>query len=381
MSDWVGTWMTAHAFGWTDTGLENQTLRQVVRVTLGGERLRLTFSNRFGNSPLKIGRVQVGLTLSGADLVSGSNQQVTFHGGFQAEVPAGETLKSDPLDFPVAGLTELAVSIHLPGWVGKIDTHGDAHREQYVSVEGDHTTAEVFPTGRTVGNWHLLSGIEVWSAGAAVVAFGDSITDGSCTDPGSYGRWTDLLAEKFISAGLPLSVLNAGISGNRILHDNPEWFGRRAMVRMDWDVLEQRGVSHVIWLEGINDLMHPGAFAPASETVTAQQIIDAFSEGITRFHQHGIRVALGTLLPFKGWVSYSEEAENKRQQINHWIRTSGGPDHILDFDRWVQDPSETQKLLEVFDIGDHLHPSNSGFLRMAEGIDLDFFTQRAADLA
>ncbi|GEM48410.1 hypothetical protein DC3_40450 [Deinococcus cellulosilyticus NBRC 106333 = KACC 11606] len=187
--------------------------------------------------------------------------------------------------------------------------------------------------------------------------------------------------QKHSSLRASLSILNAGISGNRILHDNPEWFGRRAKVRMDWDVLEQRGVSHVIWLEGINDLMHPGAFAPVSETVTAQQIIGAFTEGIARFHQHGIQVALGTILPFKGWVAYSEEAENKRQQINHWIRTSGVPDHVLDFDRMVQDPSDPQKVLEVYDIGDHLHPNNRGFLKMAEGIDLGFFTQVAADLA
>jgi lysophospholipase L1-like esterase len=292
------------------------------------------------------------------------------------------------LDVPA--MSNLAVSIHLPRRTVAATVHGSAFQTNYLAA-GNTTRATDLPGATTTTSWHFLSGISVAASprSAAVVTLGDSITDGAITTVDANHRWPDYLAGRLQShPGLRhLGVLNKGIGGNRLLYDGntrPDTpfagigplFGDSALSRFDRDVLAQPGARYVIVLLGINDIGQPTSLAPPAEAVTAEQMIAGFRQLTARAHERGLRIYGATMTPFQGTTIagyYSEANEAKRRAVNHWIRTSGEYDAIIDFDRAVRDPAQPLRMLARYDSGDHLHPNDAGMQAMADAIPLHLF--------
>ena len=382
-SGWVGTWAASpqpptDLFGPTDfsvEGFSQQTVRQVVHTSAGGSSLLLRFSNAFGDRPVRLGPVTVGLDAGGARVVPGTVRSVTFGGSRQAVIPRGAEFYSDPVSLATGAGSNLSVSIHLPERTGPATYHALAQQTNFVA-DGDRaaqTGAAGFTT-RT-GNWYFLDGIDVrGTARATVVAVGDSITDGFGSTPNANNRWPDLLGERLrAEPGNRLSVVDAGISGNRVLNDSP-CFGRNLLERLDRDVLGQEGVKTVILLEGINDIgfsQTPNAGCTRPNTdVTAAQIIAGYRQVITRAHLHGLRVLGGTLTPFRGAAYWSPAAETERETVNRFIRNSGEFDGVVDFATAIADPAHPLRMAPGYDSGDHLHPNDAGYAAMAAAVDL-----------
>ena len=380
---WVGTWAsvpTATPATATPT-LTDETIRQVVHTSVGGGELRLRLTNEFGETALHLGEVHVARRTTGTSIDPRTDRRVTFGGDSSPMIPAGAPLVSDPVRLPVPARSDLVVSIHVPGPTPVTSLHNFAYQENVVAA-GD-VTDDPTVTGRTVTAWYFLSSVSVRTTdrhATAVVALGDSITNGAETDVGANHRWPDLLANRLHGKG----TLNLGVAGNRLLHDpNPPpgsgaenfaaFFGESALRRFDRDVLAQPGVEHVIVLLGVNDLGHPGTVAPETETVSAEEIINAHRQLITRARAAKVKIIGGTILPFKNDTLgfYSPENEAKRQAVNRWIRTSGEYDGVIDFDRALRDPADPQKLRAPYDSGDHLHPNDAGMAAMAAAIPLN----------
>ena len=387
---WVSAWSAAvHApLPFTDLPaspvFENQTIRMVVRPTMGGERLRVRLSNAFGTTATTIGAAHIALVSKGAEIVPQSDRVLTFSGSSSIAIPPGAPVLSDPVDLKVPAFAELAISLYLPEKTSALSTHFWAQHETYISGPGNFTGQTGIPNPSMRTSWYWLADVEVWASpqAAATVAFGDSITDGVGAKQGEYSDWPDDLANRLASgrgAGR-LAVLNEGIGGNRILHDGA---GVSALARFDRDVLAQPGVVNVIILEGINDIGWPhmkarpspngttpsqGPFA--DDRVTAQDLIAGLKQIIERAHEHGIRVFGATLTPFEGADYYSADGEVERQAVNQWIRTSGSFDAVFDFDAAVRDPNHPARFREDYQSGDHLHPSAAGYRAMAAAVDL-----------
>ncbi|MFD6951811.1 GDSL family lipase [Nocardiopsis sp. TSRI0078] len=386
--DWVGTWASVPtaAPATATPVLHDQTVRQVVRTSIGGDRLRLRLTNEFGETPLRLGEVHVALRSgsSGTDTDPSTDRTVTFGGRTSVTVPAGAPMISDPVPLALPPHSDLVVSIHVPDETPVTTLHASSHQENVVA-EGNVTGDKAVEATETLTQWHFLSGVSVRARSRiadAVVALGDSITDGSETEVNANHRWPDLLAGRLGHTG----VLNSGIAGNRLLHDpNPPegsdtedyaaFFGQSALRRFDRDVLSQPGAGHVIVLLGVNDLGHPGTAAPVSETVTAEEIIGGHRQLIARAHAAGLRIYGGTILPFGGDTLgfHSEENEDKRQAVNEWIRTSGEYDAVIDFDEALRDPEDPLRLRADYDSGDGLHPNDAGMAAMAEAVPSRLF--------
>jgi lysophospholipase L1-like esterase len=386
---WVSAWSTAVHTPLPFPGLppspvfENQTLRMVIRPTIGGQRLRVRFSNEFGTTALKIGAAHVALTSKGAGIVPDSDHTLTFGGRSSVTVPPGAPVLSDPVDVKLAPFTEVAVSIYLPEKTTSSTVHFWAQHDTYVSGPGDFTAKADIPNPTTKTSWYFLADAEVWAPDqtAATVAFGDSITDGVGAKQGEYSDWPDLLADRLAGGqgGPSFSVVNEGIGGNRVLHDGA---GVSALARLDRDVLAQPGVANLIILESINDIGWPhmkprlpnGTVLKdlpfTHEVVSAEELIMGLKQIIDRAHQHGIRVFGATLTPYQGADYYSDDGEAERQAVNQWIRTSGAFDGVIDFDAAVRDPNHPAQFREGYHSGDHLHPSAIGYKAMADAVDL-----------
>jgi lysophospholipase L1-like esterase len=387
-TSWVGTWASVPtATPATATpALSDETVRQVVHTSVAGEALRLRLTNEFGTTPLHIGEVHVARRAgtSGTDIVPSTDRTVRFGGHPSATVPAGAPLVSDPVRLAVPARTDLVVSIYLPDPTPVTTLHAFAYQDNVIAAGNVTGRRTVTPTS-TMAQWFFLSGVSVATSergAGAVVALGDSITNGFETDVNANHRWPDLLANRLRDTG----VLNLGVAGNRLLHDpNPPpgsdaenfaaFFGRSALGRFDRDVLAQPGARHVVVLLGVNDLGHPGTTAPVEETVTAEEIIAAHRQLITRAHAAGLSIHGGTILPFKGDTLgfYSPANEAKRQAVNRWIRTSGEYDTVIDFDAALRDPSDPQRLRAAYDSGDHLHPNDAGMAAMAAAVPPHIF--------
>ncbi len=383
-SHWVGTWASVptRTPATATPTLADETIRQVVHTSVAGSELRLRLTNEFGTTALDIGAVHVARRAgtTGTAIDPRTDRTVTFGGERSPTIPAGAPLLSDPVRLPVPARTDLVVSIYVPDETRVTSLHNFAYQENVVAA-GDVTDDRVV-TGRTVTAWYFLSGVSVRTTDRhadAVVALGDSITNGFETDIGANHRWPDLLANRLRNKGM----LNLGVAGNRLLHDpNPlpdsdavnyaAFFGESALRRFDRDVLAQPGVEHVIVLLGVNDLGHPGTTAPADEVVTAEEIINGHRQLIARAHAADVEVLGSTILPFKDDTLgfYTPENEAKRQAVNHWIRTSGEYDGVIDFDAAVRDPSDPARLRAEYDSGDHLHPNDAGMAAMAAAIPL-----------
>lgn len=389
---WVGAWATSPTTvpASDTTSFEDQTLRQVAHLSVGGDTVRVRLSNEFGTQPLVIGEAHVARRAgAGSAIEPGSDRRLTFGGRPSATLPPGTPLLSDPVALAVTADSDLVVSIHLPRRTAGNTVHAFPFQDGWVAAGNVTGRAEITPTA-VLGKWHFLTGVSVAGGkrGSTVVAFGDSITDGAETTRGANRRWPDVLARRFqAERGLRhLGVVNEGISGNRLLHDpNPPaghpaegyaaYFGQAALRRFDRDVLAQPGVGHVVVLLGVNDLGHPGTSAPLSEKVTAQDIIGAHRQLIARAHAQGVRIHGGTITPFRDDTLgfYSPENEAARQVVNQWIRTGGEYDGVIDFDRAVRDPAQPDRLLAAYDSGDHLHPNDAGMAAMAAAVPLRLF--------
>jgi len=413
---WVGTWGTAPAgpplAAQTQT-FNDQTLRLIVHTSIGGKSVRIRVSNTFGTTPLRIGEAHVALRQSGSSIVASSDRPLTFSGNRSITIPPGAPVLSDPVDLDVPALSDLAVSLHLPGSVQATTIHGSAFQTNYVSLPGNFTGAAAFPTDRTITSWPFLTEVDVNAPGAAsIVALGDSITDGAVTTLDANRRWPDLLALRLQTArdavgstaagkqarapldtaglvawGTGLGVVNRGIGGNRLLRDPGEQplFGRAALERFDRDVIATAGVRYMVVLIGINDIGHPGTGTiPASEEPTVGELIAGYRQLIARAHAKGIAVYGATLTPFEGTVFpgyYSPEKEQIRQGVNNWIRSGDEFDGVIDFDRAVRDPSHPTRMLPAYDSGDHLHPNDLGMQAMANAIPLQLFRSLGSSAA
>ena len=331
----------------------------------------------YGTEPLEIGEAHVALSASGAGIAPTSDHAVTFAGSASCTIAPGASVTSDAVDMNVSAGSKLAVSLYLPGQVSNPTVHPIALETTYI-VPGSHAGDAQLAAASTITSWPFLTSVEVTPAriGFAIVAFGDSITDGFASTLNADHRWTDYFSNQLDSkAGVEKAVLNAGLSGNRLLHDAPAdslWYGPSALNRFDRDVLEQPGVRFVIVLEGINDIGLPGYLAPISEQVGAAQITGALQELIQDAHRKGLKICGGTLTPFEnaaypGFYSPSKEAE--RQAVNQWIRSSNAFDAVIDFDLALRDPSQPGRLLPQYDSGDHFHPNDAGYSATAGAID------------
>lgn len=358
---------------------ENQTLREIVYASLGGESVRVRLSNAFGTSAVEMGAAHIALRGDGAAVKAGSDRVLTFSGRTSVTIPPNAIVLSDPVKLRVPAGGGLAVSLYLPRQTQGAGIHYGAQQTNYIA-QGDQTAAATLTGAATVASWVFLAGVDVPAAEAAgaVVTFGDSITDGAVSTVDANRRWPDRLAARLREARRPVAVMDAGIGGNRILNDarSNVSFGVNALARYDRDVLAQPGVRYVIVLEGINDIGHAGTSAPVSETVTADEIIAGLRQLIERGHERGLKVFGGTLTPFEGTVFpgyFSPEKEAKRKAVNEWIRTGKAFDGVIDFDKVVRDPRNPDRILPEYDSGDHLHPGDAGYKAMGEAVDLALF--------
>ena len=381
---WIGSWAASPAMPMAAPAnnpargtptFDNQTVVQVLRLSAGGQRLRLRLSNEYGTQPLAIGAAHVALVGPDGAVIAGSGRPLTFAGARIATIPPGAPLLSDPVALPTKALARLRVSLFLPS-----DTHGctchmtGAERVQ-VSPQGDWTERPLPPTAAGASAPQaeyraFLTGVEVETAGPTspvVVALGDSITDGYRSTTRADRRWPDRLAERLVAKARPVGVVNAGISGNRVISDGAiAIFGQSALSRFDRDVLSIPGATHIVILEGINDL--GGRPTPAAEALIA-----GYRQLIARAHAHGLKMIGATLLPYGGAAYFSAPGETERQKINAWIRTSHEFDGVVDLDAAVRDPARPERMKADLQSGDWLHPNDAGYRVMGEVVDLSLF--------
>jgi lysophospholipase L1-like esterase len=375
---WLTSWYAAPQPAWDShfllpmnvpPYLDNQSLRETVRLSAGGQRIRLVFSNRYGQAPVRLGEVRVGPADGSAPA-----RTLRFSGKQEASIPPGATLTSDPVALALPPLRRLAVSSWLPARTAVTSFHWGG--QQTVQLAGGNAVAAPrFGAGTRIEGRLFLSAVQVEApkGGRTVVAFGDSITDGNGSTPDADRRWPDFLAQRLVREGI--AVANAGISGARLLKDG---MGQAALARFEQDVLSQPGVSDVIVLLGTNDIGWPGSpFAPAEPAVSFEALTDGYRQLAAAAHARGIRMTVGTLPPFEGALEgtpyaghYSPEKDRMRRQVNEWLRTAGLFDAVVDFDAVLRDPGRPQRLRAAFDSGDHLHPGDAGYRAMAAAIDI-----------
>lgn len=373
---WVGTWSASPQPVAGPIQINGQTVRQIVHTSLGGQRVRVRFSNAYGTSALVIGFAHVAISTGGASISRRTDRILRFNGSPTITIPAGALAVSDASDLQVEAFDNLAVSLYLPESVAAKTQHAIGQQTNYISTPGDFTGAITF-AATTTQSFYFLTGVEVSGSRRtkAIVTLGDSITDGFGSTPDTNQRWTNLLAERL--QGEPgtsrIAVLNAGISGNSVLLDV---VGTNALARLDRDVLVQTGVKYVIVLEGNNDFGIPGLIGNPALDVTAAQMIQAHRQIIVRAHALGLQIYGGTLNPIEGITFpnfYSAALEAKRQAVNQWIRTSKAYDAVIDFDKVLRDPTHPTRILPAYDSGDHAHPNDAGYRAMADALDLSLF--------
>jgi lysophospholipase L1-like esterase len=361
----------------------DETVREIAHVSVGGNAIRVTLSNLYGTETLLIGEAHLALSKSGASIVTRSDRMLTFGGLKSCSIPPGTFLVSDSLKLNFSAATSLAISLYLPAQVSIPTVHPIGLETTYIS-HGNHTGDAELAANSTITSALFLTGVEVGTGEtiASIVALGDSITDGFNSTVDANHRWTDILSNRLNTPkGGRVAVLNAGLSGNRILQDAPDaslWFGSAALNRFSRDVLSQTGVKYVIVLEGINDIGLPGYLVPESEQVSAPQIIAGLQQLIELSHSNGLKIYGGTLTPFEDSDAsfpgyYSPEKEGVRQAVNAWIRSVNSFDAVIDFDQVLRDPTHPTKLLPQYDSGDHVHPNDAGYAVMGETINLQLF--------
>jgi lysophospholipase L1-like esterase len=384
---WVGSWATsqqipepANALAADD--MHDATLRQIVHLSVGGASLRVHVSNAFGTAPLHFTSVHIAVPVSAASakIDAATDRALSFSGKGDVIVPAGAEYVSDAVDYPVAALSNLAITLHLDEAPAQETGHPGSRATSYVA-HGDLVAAADLPDAKKVDHWYQIAGVDVTGPanGAAVVALGDSITDGHGATTNGNDRWPDVLAQRLQASAATrgVGVLNHGIGGNHLLTDG---LGPNALARFDRDVLAQTGSKYVILLEGVNDLGGLERVHEASQEehdALVRRILAAYEQILVRAHARGIKVIGATILPYVGSDYYhpGPKSEADRQAVNAWIRAAGHFDAVVDFDKVTRDPVHPDRLLPAYDCGDHLHPSPAGFKAMSEAIPLSLFTQ------
>ncbi len=393
---WVGTWSTAvvvrpapSATAQAQPGrgaqgpafaINNQTLREIVYVSIGGERARVVLSNVFGTAPVQIDAAQIALHDKESKIAAGSAHALTFGGRTSVTIPAGAEMFSDAVNLTVAPLSDLVIDLFLPQDLTQaaLTTHGGANQTNYLSDTGNFAGAADFPVHGTTPSWFFLERVEVTAPPqvSAIIAFGDSITDGTRSTANTNSRWPDQLAKRLLAKpGDAHGILNQAIAGNRLLTEGVVPFGINALARFDRDVLAQTGATHVIVLEGINDI---GMAARGTPGPSAEDLIAAHQQIVERAHAHGLKIYGCTLTPFEGAAYFSPAGETKRQAFNSWMRSQKVYDGVIDFDAIVRDPQNPTKIQAAYDSGDHLHPNDAGYQAMGGAIDLKLFESAAA---
>ncbi len=364
---WVGTWTVSPQPASSPLVFDGQTLRQVVHTSIGGSGVRVRLSNAHGVSDVLVGAAHVAVSAGGASIASGTDRVLTFNGSPTITIPAGTVMVSDPVTLDVPALGDLAVSIYLPENVAATTRHDIGLQTNYVSTRGDFTGTTDFG-GTTTQSFHFLTAVDVRAQerAGAIVTLGDSVTDGFASTPDTNQRWPNLLAERLqgYSSTSDMAVLNAGISGNRILHDI---VGPSSLSRLDRDGLVQTGATHLIVSQGNNDILIPDLIGIPAQNVSAEQIILGHQQIITRARAMGLRVYGATLFPVEGFPFpgfWTPVMEAKRQTINRWILRSGAYDAVIDFDKVLRDPTHVTRLRPEYDSGDHVHPNDRGYRAM-----------------
>lgn len=374
---WIAAWGSSQMVPGADNALpaeasQDVTLRQIVRPSIGGSGLRVRLSNAFGDAPLVIESASVARALQ-ADKAAIDAQSLTplrFSGKMHVVIPPGAEWLSDPVDRSITAFEDLALSIHVRAVPPRQTSHPGSRATSYW-LPGNHVADADLPGARQVNHWFLLSGIEARACRTgAVVALGDSITDGHGATTNGNDRWTDVLARRL---GGKRAVINQGIGGNRVLLDG---LGPNAMSRLDRDVLALPGVTHLILLEGINDLgvlTRDRPVGPEDHAAMVEQVTGAYAQIVARARAKGIKVYGATLLPFMGMAYYHPDALNEadRQAINAWIRKPGHFDAVIDFDKVMRDPARPERLNPAFDVGDAIHPNPAGYKAMGEAVPLE----------
>ncbi|HEY3703614.1 MAG TPA: SGNH/GDSL hydrolase family protein [Terracidiphilus sp.] len=384
-NDWVASWGASQQIpepnnALPDEDLRDATVRQVFHLSIGGSAIRVHVSNAFGTEALHFTAVHVARPPSPSSpaIDPASDKALAFAGKTDVTIPPGAEFVSDPLPYSVAGLSDLAVTFHLDTPPGRETGHPGSRATSYY-VHGDVVGAANLTEPKKVDHWYGVSGIDVESTAgpAAVVALGDSITDGHGATTNGNDRWTDVLAAKLQSSAATqkIGVSNQGIGGNHLLADG---LGPNVLARFDRDVLAPAGVRWLIVFEGVNDL---GGLARDHEVPLAehaalvQRVLAAYEQIITRAHAHGLRVYGATITPYVGSGYYHPGplSEADRQAVNLWIRATGHFDAVIDFDAVVRDPQHPDRLLPAYDCGDHLHPSPAGYKAMGEAVPTSLF--------
>lgn len=406
---WIGTWAAApqHPGQGHVQSFRNQTLRLIVHTSAGGKTVRVKISNVFGDQPLVIGSAHIARRTDGANIDPSSDRILKFDKQSSITIPAGSLAVSDPVDLDVSALSDLAISLFLPRPAAATTLHILAQQTNYVSPgAGDFAAQMSFPVAKTISFWPFLAGVDVIASrrGAAVVAFGSSLTDGDGSTQDANRRWPDILAERLQRNGYAeVGVLNEGIIGNRLLSDNQDprqlggppplgpvfeqlgpAIGEAGLKRFERDVLSQTKVKYVILGLGVNDILFPGSFVPATEGVSSQDLILGYRQLIARAHKNGVRVIGTTIPPFEHALFrnplfqsfYTPEKEKLRQGVNAWIRHTGEFDGMIDFDTTVRDPNRPTQLLPAYDSGDHLHVNDAGNVAQGNAIPLALFHRR-----
>ncbi|WP_367128832.1 SGNH/GDSL hydrolase family protein [Saccharothrix sp. HUAS TT1] len=375
---WVASWAASPVVGseipWSDCpageGLRDQTVRNVVFLSAGGDSVRVRLTNAFGATPLQVGRASVAVQASGDAAVPGTLRALTFKGRRGVTVPVGREVFSDPVALDVKALSTLLVSAYLPNATGPLTNHPFTAQGNYLAA-GDRTGA-LSGGFRDTPCWMVVNGVDVAPSrrvAGAVVAFGDSITDTGSTTGNANRRWPDFLARRLAAVpGRTLSVVNAGLGGNRLIADRDEpYWGVAGVTRVHRDVLSQTGVEAVIVLEAVNDIGY---------SASAEDLIAGHREVIRQARAEGVEVYGGTILPFKGSFIWTEEREATWRALNDWIRTSGEFDGVVDFAAATAVPGDPATLDPAYDSGDHLHPNDAGTAAMADAVDLSVLLGR-----
>ena len=392
---WVATWVASPQSSAPDPqeplpNIRDQTVRERARVSIGGAQICLRLSNEYGSAPLLVGSATVAAPNDPASVRPGSIRTVTFGGQNSVTIPAGAPVLSDPVAYPVISGAEISISLYFPKRVATPTLHALALRRAVVSQQGDHARAEKIEDGAVSRSSILLSAVLVPAQPSQriIVAFGDSVTNGDGSTVDADRNWPSDLIRRLgkTPEGSKLAVVNAGLAGNRLLGDcfmvSVGCFGVSALARFDRDALALPGVTHVVLLEGVNDIGFPGAklneryLADPADVRTPQDLIDAYRQLISRAHARGIKMIGATIGPFEGADLpgyYSETKETTRQAVNQWIRGSGSFDGVIDFDAVLRDPDHPSRLMPRFASKDQLHPNDAGYQAMADAIDLALF--------
>lgn len=374
--EWVGTWITAPQLVEPrnmppEPGLSHNTLRQIVCVSLGGDSLRVRFSNEFSTRPVTLEAVHIAVSAAGSGIVPDTDRTLRFHGKLEATMAAGTAIVSDPLKFALAPRTNLAITTYFGDTSPDVTGHPGSRTTSYL-LPGNKVSAVDLPDAVQTDHWYVINGIDVVAekSAAAVIVLGNSITDGRGSGTNKQNRWPDELARRLQKNPdtRRVAVLNQGIGGNCVLRD---CLGPAALSRFERDVMGATKVRWLIILEGINDIGQ----IPSPEVAAkiADDLIAAYEQMIERAHAKGIRVYGATLLPFGGSFYDTAYRETARNTVNEWIRSSGRFDAVIDLDAAMRDPAEPLHLLPAADTGDHLHPNETGHRMMAEAIDLTLF--------